>query len=107
MRSVMPFLIAITLATIGAMLPEAYLPWLVLFTMMLTIMALWMFPPDTRNHTLECPVCGFRKQVKAPRGSCPILHDCPYCGAHSVPHPDDPCAVVMSPPGKLRRPGRE
>jgi hypothetical protein len=45
--------------------------------------------------------------VKAPAGSCPILHDCPYCGAHSVPHPDDPCAVLMSPPRKVRRPGRD
>jgi len=107
MHSLLPFLAAIVLATIGAMLPDGYLPWLVLLTVVLMIMALWLFPPDARNHTLKCPACGFRRQVKAPRGSCPILHDCPYCGAHSVPHPDDPCAVVMSPPGNLRRSGRE
>ncbi|HET7402523.1 MAG TPA: hypothetical protein VFJ62_12090 [Usitatibacter sp.] len=107
MHSLLPFLIAIGFAAVGAMLPEAYLPWLVLVTIVLMMTALWLFPPDARNHTLTCPVCGFRKRVKAPPKSCPILHDCPYCGSHSVPHPDDPCAVVMSPPRKLHRPGRD
>ena len=103
MRSALPFVIAIVLATIGALLPEAYLPWLVLLTVILMMVALWLSPPDAR-HTLKCPVCGFRKRVKAPAGSCPILHDCPYCGAHTVPGPDDPCAIVFS---SRRRPGRD
>jgi hypothetical protein len=95
MPSALPFVVAIVFATIGAFVPDTFLQWLMLLAVLLALLAVLSFPFNVPRHTLRCPVCGFRKQVKAPTGNCPILHDCPYCGAHSVPHPDDPCFGVL------------
>jgi hypothetical protein len=88
-----PFLAVAVLVALGSVVPEVMLPWLILGTVVLTLAAIWRWPPDLVRALVTCPACGGKQETSVTPGTCPKMHHCMDCGVRSAPHPGDPCTL--------------